>query len=66
MKKQQKELSSIAKVSGLKKLLFCLVVSILVFVFLSFFKIEIFSRIIIGWDTFSFSMIILSWLFFFS
>ena len=66
MKKQQKELSFIAKVSGLKKLLFCLVVSILVFVFLSFFKIEIFSRIIIGWDTFSFSMIILSWLFFFS
>lgn len=66
MKKQQNELSFVAKISGLKKLLFCLVVSIFVFTILSIFKIEIFSRIIVGWDTFSFSMIFLSWLLFFS
>ena len=66
MKKQLKELSFIAKISGLKKLMFCLVVSLGIFTILSIFKIDIFSRIIMGWDTFSFLMIILSWLLFFS
>ena len=66
MRNKPKKLSSIAKLSGLKKLLICLLSSIIVFAILSFFKTEIPFRIILSWNTFSFSMIILGWLLFFS
>ena len=55
-----------ARISGLKKLAFCLVLAGLVFSVLSLCKVDFMNRMILGWDTFSLSMIILSWILFFS
>lgn len=52
--------------SGLKKLMFCISFSVLVFIVLFLFKIDLTSRIILGWDTFCLSMIVFSWVLFFS
>lgn len=53
-------------ISGLKKLMFCISLSVLVYVVLLLFKIDLASRIVLGWDTFCISMIALSWILFFS
>lgn len=52
--------------SGVKKLMFCLVLSGSFFLILSFFDLGLNSRIILGWDIFCVSMIILSWVLFFT
>ena len=54
------------KTSGLKKLIFCISLSVFVYVILVLFKVDLVSRIILGWDTFCLSMIALSWILFFS
>lgn len=54
------------KTSGLKKLTVCISLSVLIYIILMIFKIDLISRIILGWDTFCMSMIALSWVLFFS
>lgn len=53
-------------ISGVKKLLFCFLFSIVVYIILFLLKVDPKSRIILGWDAFSFGMIFLSWILFFS
>lgn len=52
--------------SGLKKLVFCISLAVFVYIILSLFKIDLVSRIILGWDSFCISMILFSWILFFS
>lgn len=52
--------------SGLKKLMFCVLLSVLVYIVLLLSKIDLTSRLILGWDTFCLSMIVISWILFFS
>lgn len=54
------------KISGVKKLLLCILLTFIVYVILLFFKVDLKSRIILAWDTFSFFMILLSWILFFN
>ena len=53
-------------ISGIKKLLFCIALSVAVYIILMFLKVDIRSRIILGWDTFCLLMILFSWMLFFS
>jgi uncharacterized membrane protein len=53
-------------ISGLKKVLFCIFLSAIVFIILSRLKIDLNSRIILAWDTFCLCMILLSWILFFT
>lgn len=53
-------------ISGVKKLLFCILLSVIVYVILFLLKVDPKSRIILGWDAFCLGMILLSWLLFFS
>lgn len=52
--------------SGVKKLIFSISVSVVVYIILLLFKVDLQSRIIIGWDTFSLSLIVMSWILFFT
>lgn len=52
--------------SGLKKLLLCISLSVVVYTILRLLKIDLNSRIILGWDTFCLCMILLSWILFFT
>lgn len=56
--------SLLKNTSGLKKLMFCISLSVFVYIILALFKIDLKSRIILGWDTFCLSMIVLSWILF--
>ncbi len=56
----------VRKISGLKKLAFCLAISVIVYVGLVLLKIDLNSRVILAWDAFCISMISLSWLLFFT
>lgn len=58
--------SFLKNTSGLKKLMFCILLSALVYTALFLSKIDLTSSIILGWDTFCVSMIVLSWILFFS
>lgn len=51
-------------ISGLKKLLLCILLSLVVYVTLSLLKIDLNSRVILAWDTFCLCMILLSWILF--
>lgn len=51
-------------ISGLKKLLFCILLSVVVYIVLMLLKIDQNSRIILTWDTFCLCMILLSWILF--
>lgn len=53
-------------ISGLKKLLLCISLSVFVYIILGLLKIDLISRIILAWDTFCLSMILLSWILFFT
>jgi uncharacterized membrane protein len=53
-------------ISGLKKVLFCIFLSAIVYIILSRLKIDLNSRIILAWDTFCLCMILLSWILFFT
>ena len=53
-------------ISGLKKLLFCFLLSVVVYIVLRLLKIDLNSRIILAWDTFCLCMILLSWILFFN
>ena len=55
----------LSKTSGLKKLLFCISLSVIVYIILALIKIDLESRIILAWDTFCLSMIVHTWLLFF-
>jgi uncharacterized membrane protein len=58
--------SLLKKTSGMKKLMFCISIAVLVYIILVAFKLDLKSRIILGWDTFCLSMIVISWVLFFS
>ena len=58
--------SFLKNTSGFKKLVFCVLISVLVYIVLLLFKIGLTSRLILGWDTFCLSMIAISWILFFS
>jgi uncharacterized membrane protein len=53
-------------ISGVKKLIFSIALSLVLYLVLLFLKIDISSRIILAWDTFCLSMIGLSWILFFT
>lgn len=53
-------------ISGVKKLLLCILLTVVVYIILLFFKVDLKSRIILGWDTFCLCMILLSWILFFT
>lgn len=53
-------------ISGLKKLLLCILLSLVAYVTLSLLKIDLNSRVILAWDTFCLCMILLSWILFFT
>ena len=53
-------------ISGVKKLLLCILLIVVVYIILLFFKVDLKSRIILGWDTFCLCMILLSWILFFT
>ena len=53
-------------ISGVKKLLLCILLTAVVYIILLFFKVDLKSRIILGWDTFCLCMILLSWILFFT
>ena len=55
----------LSKTSGLKKLMFCISLSVIVYIILALIKIDLESRIILAWDTFCLSMIVHTWLLFF-
>jgi len=64
MKRQTKGI--LQNTSGLKKLVFSISLSVVVYIILLLFKVDLQSRIILGWDTFCLSLIVLSWILFFS
>lgn len=53
-------------ISGLKKLLLCIFLSVVVYIILRLFKIDLNNRIILAWDTFCLFMILRSWILFFT
>lgn len=53
-------------ISGVKKLLVCILLTVVIYAVLLFFKIDLKSRIILGWDTFCLAMILISWILFFT
>lgn len=65
MKKKQKH-HLIKTISGIKKLVFCFGLSIIAFSLLTLSELVLSSRIMLAWDTFCISMIIISWTLFFS
>ena len=52
--------------SGVKKVMLCILLTGIVFIILLFVKVDPKSRIILAWDTFCLSMILLSWILFFA
>lgn len=60
------KLASLKSISGIKKLLLCISVAVVVYIILVFLKVDIKSRTILGWDSFCLSLIILSWMLFFT
>ena len=53
--------SFIRNTSGIKKILICISLSVLVYIILWFFKIDMKNRIILTWDIFCLSLILFSW-----
>lgn len=53
-------------ISGLKRLLSCILISFVVFTILLILKVDLRSRIILTWDTFCIFMILQSWWLFFT
>ena len=58
--------SFLRNTSGIKKIIICLTLSLLLYFILLFFKIDIKNRIILSWDIFCISLIIFSWALFFT
>ncbi|WP_379015548.1 DUF1345 domain-containing protein [Parasediminibacterium paludis] len=54
------------KSSGVKKLVFSILLAIFIYTLLVLLKVDIKSRVILGWDTFCLSLIVLSWILFFT
>lgn len=52
--------------TGVKKLLVCILLTVAVYITLLFFKVDPKSRIILAWDTFCLCMLLLSWILFFT
>ncbi len=52
--------------SGVKKVLACISLAVLLYVILFFCRIDIVNRIILAWDMFCLSLILLSWMLFFT
>lgn len=53
------------KNSGIRKLIFSILLSIIVFILCATFKMEITTRLILSWDVFSITMIFFTWIMFF-
>ncbi len=64
MKRQTKGV--LQNISGLKKLMFSISLSVVVYIALLFLKVDVQSRVILGWDTFCLSLIEMSWILFFT
>lgn len=64
MKRQTKGV--LQNTSGLKKLIFSISLSVVAYIILLLLKIDLQSRIILGWDTFCLSLIVISWILFFT
>lgn len=52
--------------SGVTKVVICMLLTVAVYIILLFLKVDPKSRIILGWDTFCIFMIFLNWLLFFT
>ncbi|WP_295234962.1 DUF1345 domain-containing protein [Sediminibacterium sp.] len=61
-----KLLSWLKNLSGVTKVLLCILLTVVVYSILFFLKVDPKSRIILVWDTFCLSMILLSWILFFT
>lgn len=64
MKRQTKGV--LQNISGIKKLVFSISLSVVVYIILLLIKVDLQSRIILGWDTFCLSLIVMSWILFFT
>ena len=53
------------KINSVQKLLICLAIAIAVYFIVEIKNIDVLTHIMIGWDTFSVCMIIMSWITFF-
>lgn len=63
---KHKTKNRLKNISGVKRLLICILISSVLFAILAFFKVDVQSRIILTWDTFCFFMILQSWILFFT
>jgi uncharacterized membrane protein len=61
----RKNSNLLARFTGIQKLALCFLFAALVFTSLMIFDIDIVERVILAWDTFCLSMILLSWMLFF-
>lgn len=64
MKRQTKGV--LQNISGIKKLVFSISLSVVVYIILLLIKVDLQSRVILGWDTFCLSLIVMSWILFFT
>jgi uncharacterized membrane protein len=64
MKRQTKGM--LQNISGIKKLIFSISLSVVAYIILLLLKVDVKSRIILGWDTFCLSLIVISWILFFT
>ncbi len=64
MKRQTKGV--LQNISGIKKLIFSISLSVVAYIILLLLKVDVQSRIILGWDTFCLSLIVISWILFFT
>lgn len=64
MKRQTKDI--LQNTSGLKKLIFSISLSVVAYIILLLLKVDVQSRIILGWDAFCLSLIVMSWILFFT
>lgn len=65
-KTKRKEKERLKYISGVERLLICILLSVVLYTVLFFLKVDPQSRIILAWDTFCFFMILQSWILFFT
>ncbi|MDP3393333.1 DUF1345 domain-containing protein [Sediminibacterium sp.] len=63
---QYNQQSWLKNLSGVTKVLVCILLTVVVYIILFVLKVDPKSRIILGWDTFCLCMILLSWILFFT
>ncbi|HEY5371166.1 MAG TPA: DUF1345 domain-containing protein [Hanamia sp.] len=63
--KNSAEISLFERINSLQKLIICLIIGLAVYLILDVKNIDSLSHLMIGWDTFSLCMIVMSWITFF-